>query len=140
MDVRQIRDIVQRHDNLRENVRGVFARDQLPMNLPPGGYILNTDDSNGRGIHWIALWVLEDSMEFMDSFGHRPEYYGWSFTLPVLVNTKQIQSNDAITCGPFCMYFLYYRSLDLSMKTILDYFNADTQSNDLYVARFIKLL
>lgn len=140
MEAGEIRNILQRHAILVEHVRGVFARDQLPEHLPPGGYIVNTDNADGPGIHWVALWVEEDSVEFMDSFAHDPEYYGWSFSLSLLMNARQLQSDNAITCGAYCLYFLYFRALGLSMETILEFFSVDTRLNDLHVSRFVALL
>lgn len=140
MEAGQIRSILHRHVNLLEDVRGVFARNQLPNNLPPGGYVVNTDNADGAGIHWIALWALDDAVEFMDSLGLPPEQYGWTFTRSVLMNTRQLQSTDSATCGAYCIYFLYFRSLGLSMQSILEFFTDDTRGNDLHVTRFLRLL
>lgn len=137
MEAGEIRNILGRHAVLQNNV---FSRDQLPTYLPIGGYVVNTDNWDGPGIHWIALWVLEDTIEFMDSFGLEPAYYGWSFALPVLMNTRQLQSDTASTCGAYCLYFLYFRALGLNMATILEFFSTDTQLNDLHVTRFVELL
>ena len=40
---------------------GVFSRDNLPNNLPNniknGAYVINLDEYNDIGTHWIALYV-----------------------------------------------------------------------------------
>lgn len=95
--------------------------------------MVNTDNHDGPGIHWIALWVLE---EFMDSFGHSPEYYGWTFNVPVLKNDKQLQSDDAITCGAYCLYFLHHRCRGRDMNSLLTDFHNDTRLNDKLVREF----
>ena len=125
---------------MKQRSWGVFSRDGLPRQLLQGGYIMNTDNIDGPGVHWIALWMDSDRLEFMDSFGHSPEYYGWSFNVPTLRNAVQFQSDQSITCGAYCLYFLYYRCRGFSMKSILENFSSDRTANDYTVTRFLHAL
>ena len=48
---------------------GVLARDTLP---PPGhmrAYVVNTDASTGRGVHWIAALDVNGQRHFNDPLG-----------------------------------------------------------------------
>lgn len=125
---------------MKHIVWGVYPRDHLPRTLLPGGYIVNTDNADGPGVHWIALWVELAQLEFMDSFGYGPEQYGWTFTLPATWNTRQIQSNDAMTCGSHCLYYLYYKCRGLNLQNIFENFSVDTLYNDQLVAGFVRRL
>jgi hypothetical protein len=126
---------------LKRVVWGVFPRNRLPAPLLPGGYVVNTDNIDGPGIHWIALWVKEESIEFMDSFGHKPSHYGWSFSLPTLYNIKPLQSRNSAACGAYCLYYLYYRCRGIAMDDILLRFSDDDRrSNDACVVNFVSAL
>ncbi len=41
---------------------GVFAADQLPGKVFPGAYIVNTDESNKPGQHWVAFFLVKDDI------------------------------------------------------------------------------
>ena len=48
---------------------GVLARDNMP---PPGHmrvFVVNTDESTGRGVHWIAAMDVQGKRYFNDSLG-----------------------------------------------------------------------
>ena len=140
MDSHQIRNIISRHSVLNESVWGVFPRDRIPKFPGLGGCIVNSDNSNGKGKHWLALWMSEDGIEFFDSFARPPRYYGLSLSGPVFLQDQLLQSRRASTCGHHCLYFLYYRALGLSMSSIVNVFSDDTNANDLLVSRFVSLL
>ena len=140
MEAGEIRDILARYRLLRDNVWGVFARDQLPTHLERGGYIVNSDIESGGGEHWLTIWVTEDELEYMDPFAEDPEHYGLTFLFPMLMNSRQLQSDDAVTCGAFSLYFLFFRTLGLSMQTILSFFSSDTRANDAHVTQFVGML
>ena len=72
MDAPQIRTKMNADECMKNTCWGVFARDELPQSLLNGGYIINIDNKNQRGQHWVAVWIEETSIEFMDSFGQRP--------------------------------------------------------------------
>ena len=137
MDSQQIGLLLKTTPRMRRSVWGVFSRNRLPQRLLPGGYVVNTDDRDGPGIHWIALWVMPERIEFMDSFGHVSEYYGWTFGLPTLYNTQQLQSHDSDVCGAYCLYFLYHRCHGRSMDSIIHDFSSDSMSNDSLVWNFL---
>ena len=132
--------LLQSDPAMRSSVWGVFPRDKLPPPLRHGGYIVNTDNSDQKGQHWIAIWRNDDGhVEFMDPLGRKPEYYGWTFTVPVKWNQRQIQSDDSIACGAFCLYYLYYRCRLVSMNTVLHVFSNNTRLNDSIVKEFLRV-
>ncbi len=137
MDAHQLNSILKADPCLKHYVWGVFPRDQLPQTLLPGGYVVNTDNARGPGVHWIALWVQHSRIDFFDSFGHVPEHYGWTFSIPTLCNIIQIQADDSSVCGAYCIYFLLHRCQGRSMEDIITDFSSDRHSNDRIVSDFI---
>jgi len=141
MDSKQIQDIAERHCSLRERFAGVFSRDQLPETLARGYfYVVNSANYNVPGEHWLGIYVNENAVEFMDSFGKDPETYGIEIEYPLIMNARQLQSNNSDTCGDYVMYFLYFRSLDLDFACILASFQDNTYENDVMVRNFVSML
>ena len=57
MNTIQIRDFINSDNNLKSLFHGVFARDELIMNIKyPSCFIVNTDNSNQSGSHWLAFF------------------------------------------------------------------------------------
>ena len=53
---------------------GVYSRDKLTK-IKDGTYIINLDEYSDIGTHWIALYVRNNDVTYIDSFGveHIPE-------------------------------------------------------------------
>lgn len=51
--------------------RGVYMRDNLPMNGPKKNesIIINLDDKNSAGTHWVAMRKRGDIVHYFDSYG-----------------------------------------------------------------------
>lgn len=101
---------------------GVFPLDKLPT-IPDDGamFIVNTDTSNLRGQHWIA--VKENQV--FDPLG---SYYPtalvkhmYQFYDVLDINYESYQNPmDDFSCGYFCLYFLHYLTMDL-LPNAFDY-------------------
>ena len=48
---------------------GIFSRDNLPNKIKNGAYILNLDEYDDIGTHWLALYVNNKTAICFDSFG-----------------------------------------------------------------------
>jgi len=90
------------------NFRGVFLRDELP-NKPRAIEcgILNFDDSNGAGTHWVAWYKRNSHSLYFDSYGLPPptelvKYLKGS----VYYNSERIQPDNEVFCGHLCLYVL----------------------------------
>ena len=55
----------------------VLARDRLPRIIRyPSAYVVNTDNHDKGGEHWIALFYDSNGYcTFFDSFGRSPTFY-----------------------------------------------------------------
>ena len=54
---------------------GVFSRDNLFSKIKDGAYVINLDEYEDIGSHWIALFCKKNEIVYFDSFGveHIPE-------------------------------------------------------------------
>ena len=72
--------------------------------------IVNLDNSNGPGTHWVGYKKLFDTVYYFDSFGDLPppvellRYFGNIKVL--LFNTERVQKQNTEICGHLCLDFL----------------------------------
>ena len=102
---------------------GVYSRDNLPENIKKGGHVINLDEYEDAGTHWIALYVKNKKVLYFDSFGveHAPkEIIIFIKNKDIIANIFRSQAYDSIMCGYFCIKFIDYMFDD---KTLIDYTN-----------------
>ena len=91
---------------------GVYSRNNLPKIIKNGGYIINLDEYEDIGTHWIALYVKNNEVIYFDSFGveHIPQEIPIESNLPgnkdIKTNIFRIQAYNSIMCGNFCIGFI----------------------------------
>ena len=96
-----------------DNYLGTFPLDRLP-DLPkkfPKSIIINTDQSNKPGDHWIAIVLTEKHAYYFDSFGLGiVDQEIQQFLLPrysnIIFNSLCIQHILSDKCGYYCIYFV----------------------------------
>ena len=111
---------------------GVYSRNNLRNKIKKGAYVINLDEYENTGTHWVSLFVKTNEAIYFDSFGieHIPKEINKfirSKELGSAVGNNKIKSNifriqayDSIMCGYFCIEFINYM---LKGKTLLDYTN-----------------
>ena len=54
---------------------GVYSRNNLPKKIKDEAYVINLDEYEDVGTHWIALFCNKSEIVYFDSFGveHVPE-------------------------------------------------------------------
>ena len=132
-----------------KNYLGSFALDELneiKIDIFPSFLIINLDNRENTGTHWIALAVFENVVYICDSLGGLlPDE---SIPTP-LVNflhvllisrklciTKQLQPIDSDTCGCYCVIFILLMQQKKSFKHFLQLFTNNLRQND----KIIKFL
>lgn len=79
--------------------------------------VINLDDINGPGTHWVSYYKHDKTCFYFDSFGDlQPfhefvNYVGRNCTIHF--NYKQYQKFDTIICGHLCLKFLFKLTSDL---------------------------
>ena len=149
MDTRQIRQYMRQDVYIRRQLGDVCAVDRLPMQISRRSriYIVNTDESNRPGDHWVACYFpRQGPTEFFDSNGYGPDHYHRRFKRVLLKNGRyyrynpvKVQSAGTMTCGHFCLYYAYYRCHGYTMKQIIDMLG-DPQDNESFVIDFVKCM
>ena len=121
---------------------GVYSRNNLPNKIKKGAYVINLDEYENTGTHWVSLFVKIKYTVYFDSFGveHIPkEINKFIGNTDIKSNIFRIQAYDSITCGYFCIEFINYM---LKGKTLLDYTNLfspnDFKKNDQIIKRIFK--
>ena len=112
---------------------GVYSRNNLPK-IKDGVYIINLDEYNSTGTHWIALYDNDKNITYFDSFGVEhisKEIINFIGNKNVRTNIYRIQAYHSIMCGYFCIRFIDFI---LKSKSLLDYANLfspnDYEKND----------
>ena len=129
----------------------MYSRNNLPKTIKKGAYVINLDEYENTGMHWVSLFVKpkytteSSSLErtiYLDSFGigHIPKEINKFFgNTDIKSNIFRIQAYDSIMCGYFCIEFINYM---LKGKTLLDYTNLfsphDFKKNDQVIKRIFK--
>ena len=129
---------------------GVYSRNNLPKTIRKGAYVINLDEYENTGTHWVALFVKTNEAIYFDSFGieHIPieinkfinnDTTKSSSLERIESNIFRIQAYDSIMCGYLCIEFINYM---LKGKTLLDYTNLfspnDFKNNDRVIKRIFK--
>ena len=89
---------------------GVYSRNNL-SEIKDGAYVINLDEHESIGTHWIALNINAKNVRYFDSFEdeHIPEeikkFIG---NKNIITNIYRIQEYDSIMCGYFCIGFINF--------------------------------
>ena len=129
----------------------MYSRNNLPNKIKKGAYVINLDEYENTGTHWVSLFVKpkyttgSSSLErtvYFDSFGVEHilkeinKFIGNSY---IKRNIFRVQAYDSIMCGYFCIKFINYM---LKGKTLLDYTNSfspnDFKKNDRVIKTIFK--
>lgn len=91
-------------------------RDNLPISGPQHNEsaVVNLDDTDGRGTHWVAYRKRGFTVTYFDSFGDLPPpleltlYFstGLNIAKKILYNYEREQQFNTVWCGHLCLKFL----------------------------------
>ena len=136
----------------KSRFNGVNSIDNLPKITKKGAYVINLDEYENTGTHWIALFIKTNEVIYFDSFaiehiskeintfiGNEQSSSAKARNKEIKANIFRIQAYDSIMCGYFCIEFINYM---LKGKTLLDYTNLfspnDSRKNDRVIKRTFK--
>ena len=99
---------IQKYYENEPKFNGVYSRNNLSK-IKDGAYIINLDEYESIGTHWIALYVNDNNVTYINSFGveHIPKdirkFIKNKNTITIIYRT---QVNNSIMCGYFCIGLL----------------------------------
>lgn len=108
--------------------------------------IFNTSNNYSKGTHWCVIYKSDDSgeVQFFDSLGLPYYYYGNEIieflrcnSSFVRYNVRPVQSNSSISCGMFCLYFIYNRLCKINYDNVIAMFSNNKFKNDILVHDFV---
>ena len=119
----------------------MYSRNNLPNRIKKGAYVINLDEYENTGTHWVSLFVNAKYTVYFDSFGieHIPKEINKFINNDIKSNIFRIQAYDSIMYGYFWIEFINYM---LKGKTLLDYTKIfspnDFKKNDRVIKRIFK--
>ena len=119
---------IQRYYQNEPKFNGVYSRSNLPK-ITDGAYVINLNEFESIGNHWIVLYVNGNNMIYFDSFGveHIPKgikkFIG---NKNIITNTYRMQAYDSIMCIYFYIGFIDFM---LQGKGFLGYTNLLSLNN-----------
>ena len=100
---------------------GAYSRNNLPKTIKKGAYVINLDEYENMGTHWVSLFVKTNKNIYFDSFGiaHIPneinKFIGneqissaKARNKNIITNIFRLQAYDSIICGYYCIEFINY--------------------------------
>ena len=88
---------IQKYYENEPKFNGVYSRNKIK----DGAYIINLDEYESIGTHWIAFYVNGNNVTYYDSFGveHTPkEIEKFIGNKSIITNIYRIQVYDSIMC------------------------------------------
>ena len=111
----------------------------------PCGIIVNLDDEDEAGSHWVSLYFKRRSVIYFDSFGRSCSKLTILYKLQRLgytkyfYNTKPIQHILSSFCGYFAMGFILSGVAGLTLPGFLDLFKLSSLDNDAQIVKCLNL-
>ena len=105
---------IQKYYENESRFNGVFSRENLPNKIKDGAYVINLDEFEDIGTHWIALFCVRNEVIYFDSFGVEHILGNRN----IKANIFRVQENNSKMCGYFCIGFIDFM---LAGKTYIDY-------------------
>ena len=92
---------IQKYYQNEPKFNGVYSKDNL-QKIKDRAYLINLDEYSDTGTDWIVLYVLNNDVNYFDSFGveHIPkEIKTFIGDKNIKTNIFKIQAHDSIMCG-----------------------------------------
>ena len=136
------------------NFGGVISRDQIKDCIPRHSFVINLNESDEPGSHWVAMVFGSDLILYFDSFGLAPPeevlMLRKKHRVNVAFNSTHYQAFTSVLCGYYCLFFLNEISRrmkpHLAHQSLYSVFNevleplsySDTFSNERFIKKYFK--
>ena len=133
---------IQRYYQNEPEFNGVFSRNNLHKTMKDGASVINLDEHEDVGTHWIALFCNKNEIVYFDSFGveHVPEeikeFIG---NKNIKANIFRVQANDSVMCGYFFIGFIDFMLVSKKLTDFKNMFSPyDFEKNDDIILTYFK--
>ena len=142
----EIRNIATSDPEIAAFFKGVIAWDQIHLIKEcnfPATFILNSDNSDGKGEHWVLIFLTNKNLAiFFDSLSLPLQIYSDLFLIllkkcqAVLIAPYRVQSLESSACGYHTLFFLYLLKIFSPKEIFTDiYMKGRCEFND-FLANF----
>ena len=90
---------IQKYYQIGPRFNVVFSRNNIPLKIKDGAYVINLHEHVNVGTHWIALFCNRNEIAYFDSFSveHVPEEIKEFFgNKNIKANIFRVQANDSV--------------------------------------------
>ena len=105
---------------------GAYSRDNLTDKIKDEEYIINLDEYSDIETHWIALYAINNNINYFDNFGVEhiiKEIKKMIGNKNMRTNIFRIQAYDSVMCGYFCIGFIDFMLKDKSLRDVTSIFS-----------------
>ena len=116
-------DLKKMSDFMGIKLNDIITKDYLQYLKPiNGSYIINLNNSDKQGTHWVCFYLNNGVAYYFDSFGIVPPLEIMKFikryTRRIYLSDKTIQKLNSGGCGLYCLMFLYHMTHSKKSKLI----------------------
>ena len=117
-----------------KHFRGIYSRDGLPHKIKKECGIINLDDIQGPGTHWVCYRNIDNVVEYFDPFGlimpnEALTYFNTSGKR-IIYSMDEIQNRNTVLCGYWCLYYLFERQRGNSILNVIHNPHFDDDNSD----------
>ena len=120
-----------------KHFRGIYSRDALPKNIKKECGVVNLDDIQGPGTHWVCYRNINNVVEYFDPFGlimpnEALKYFNTASPSgkQIVYSIDEIQNRSTVLCGYWCLYYLLERQRGNSILDVLHNPHFDSDNSD----------
>ena len=131
-----------------KHFRGIYSRDGLPHKIKKECGIINLDDIQGPGTHWVCYRNGGSAppqnppaggesglYEYFDPFGlimpnEVLDYFHTGPVKPIVYSMDEIQNRSTVLCGYWCLYYLFERQRGNSILNVIHNPHFDDDNSD----------
>ena len=96
-----------------KHFRGIYSCDGLLHAITKECGIINLDDIQGPGTHWVCYRNLDNVVEYFDPFSlimpNEALKYFRTARKQIVYSMDEIQNRSTVLCGYWCLYYLFER-------------------------------
>ena len=97
---------MQKYYQKERKLNAIYSTDNLPK-IKDEAYVVNLDEHESSGTHWIALYVDKDNVTYLDSFGvkkHSKRNHKIDLKQKnIVTNIYRIPAFDSVMCDTFVL-------------------------------------